>query len=479
MNVTIFGTGYVGLVTGACFADAGNHVLCMDVDREKIDLLNRGGIPIFEPGLQEVVARNTRAGRLVFTTDAGLAVAHATIQMVTVGTPPDDEGNANLSAVRAVAATIAERMDDEKVLVTKSTVPVGTADLLRGVVADRLAARGRALPFEVVSNPEFLKEGGALDDFVRPDRIIVGAEDPRSIELLRALYAPFNRNHGRLLVMDVRSAELTKYAANAMLATKISFMNELANLAERVGADIEHVRVGIGSDPRIGYDFIYPGCGYGGSCFPKDVQALERTAAEAGYDAELLRAVESVNRRQKEILFAKVRAHYRGELAGRTLALWGLAFKPNTDDMRAAPSRPLMEALWAAGARVRAHDPAAMAEAARLYPERVVAGPDGAPPDLALCESQEDALIGADALVIVTEWRAFRSPDFALLRETLAAPVIFDGRNVYDPDRVAAEGFTYYGIGLGDRIPPGGGPAAPREPAEALAAHLPSGLVYP
>jgi UDPglucose 6-dehydrogenase len=479
VNVTIFGTGYVGLVTGACFADAGNHVLCVDVDREKIDLLNRGGIPIFEPGLQEVVARNTRAGRLVFTTDAGLAVAHATIQMIAVGTPPDDEGNADLSAVRAVATTIAERMDDEKVLVTKSTVPVGTADLLRGVVADRLAARGRALPFDIVSNPEFLKEGGALDDFVRPDRIIVGAEDPRSIELLRTLYAPFNRNHGRLLVMDVRSAELTKYAANAMLATKISFMNELANLAERVGADIEHVRVGIGSDPRIGYDFIYPGCGYGGSCFPKDVQALERTAAEAGYDAELLRAVEAINRRQKGVLFAKIDAHYRGELAGRTLALWGLAFKPNTDDMRAAPSRPLMEALWAAGARVRAHDPAAMAEAARLYPERVAAGLDGTAPDLALCDSQEDALVGADALVIVTEWRAFRSPDFALLRETLAAPVVFDGRNVYDPDRVAAEGFTYYGIGLGDRIPPGGGPATPREPAEAMIARFPSGLVYP
>ncbi len=443
MRVTIFGTGYVGLVTGTCFADVGNDVVGVDVDAGRIDRLNAGEVPIYEPGLAEMVARNRRAGRLRFTTDTACAVAHGQVQLVCVGTPPLADGSSDLRAVEAVARGIGRALTTPTTVVTKSTVPVGTADRLRAIVAGELAARGVDVPFDVVANPEFLKEGAAIDDFMKPDRIVVGADSAGAIELMRELYAPFNRNHSRLMVMDLRSAEFTKYAANAMLATKISFMNELANIAERVGVDIEHVRIGVGADPRIGYAFIYPGCGYGGSCFPKDVRSLERTAAAAGYDAQLLRAVEDVNERQKRVLFDKVRAHYGARLAGRTFALWGLAFKPNTDDMREAPSRVLMEALWAAGARVQAFDPEAMGEARRSYPAQVARG------DLLLCPSEEEALDGAEALLIVTEWRAFRSPDFAAIKTALKQPVVFDGRNIHDPVRMAREGITYYGIGLG------------------------------
>jgi len=437
MKITIFGTGYVGLVTGACFAEMGNDVVCMDVDAGKIARLNQGEIPIFEPGLEDLVKRNHADGRLRFTTDPDEAVAHGVFQFIAVGTPPDEDGSADLRYVLAVARTIAERMNDYKVVVDKSTVPVGTADKVREQIETVLRERGVALKFDVVSNPEFLKEGAAVDDFMKPDRIIIGTDNPRPAELLRALYAPFNRNHDRLITMDVRSAELTKYAANAMLATKISFMNELANLAERLGADIEQVRRGIGSDPRIGYHFIYPGCGYGGSCFPKDVQALTRTALGVDYEPQLLQAVERVNQRQKQVLFRKI-SEYFGDLQGRTFALWGLAFKPNTDDMREAPSRTLMEALWKAGARVRAYDPEAMNECRRIYGDR---------PDLTLCSSPAAALEQADALVICTEWQLFRSPDFDLIRASLKQPVIFDGRNLYDPVLVAAHGLRYFAIG--------------------------------
>jgi len=444
MQVTIFGSGYVGLVTGACLAEVGNHVLCVDVDEAKIDLLNSGGVPIFEPGLEEMIARNRAAGRLEFTTDAAAGVAHGLFQFIAVGTPPDEDGSADLTHVLAVARSIARHMTEYRIIVDKSTVPVGTADRVGEAVRDALRERHAEIEFDVVSNPEFLKEGAAIEDFMRPDRIVVGTDNPRTAELLRALYGPFNRNHERVLIMDVRSAELTKYAANAMLATKISFMNELANIAERVGADIEKVRVGIGSDPRIGYQFIYPGCGYGGSCFPKDVRALEQTALSVGYPAQILRAVESVNAHQKSVLFEKMRAHYDGTLQGKTVALWGLAFKPNTDDMREASSRVLMEALWAAGVRVRAYDPVAGEEAHRLYGDR---------PDLLLCESPEEAVRGADALAVVTEWIAFRSPDFQRLKKELRDGVIFDGRNIYDPRTVTSAGLTYYSIGRRPTLP--------------------------
>ncbi len=440
MKVTVYGCGYVGLVTGACLAHVGNHVLCMDVVPERVEGLKRGVIPIHEPGLDSVVRDSIAAGRLTFTTDPVEAAAYSTLQFIAVGTPPDEDGSADLQYVLAVAEGVARHMDDFRVLVNKSTVPVGTADRVRETVARVLTERGVDLAFDVVSNPEFLKEGAAIEDFMKPDRIVVGTENPDSKKLMHELYAPFNRNHDRLLVMDVRSAELTKYAANSLLATKISFMNELANIAERVGADIENVRIGIGSDPRIGYHFIYPGCGYGGSCFPKDVKALIRTAAQIGYAPELLESVDSVNDRQKQVLFQKIVRQFGEQLSGRTFALWGLAFKPNTDDMREASSRDLMEALWQAGAKVRAHDPVAMDEARRIYGER---------DDLLLCKTPEEALGGADALVILTEWLAFRSPDFDLIRERLKAPVIFDGRNLYDPQRLAERGFEYYAIGRG------------------------------
>jgi UDPglucose 6-dehydrogenase len=449
MNVTIFGTGYVGLVTGTCLAEMGNHVVCVDVDAEKVARLERGDVPIYEPGLEPMVTRNHAAGRLTFTTDPGPAVAHAEVIFIAVGTPPDEDGSADLRYVLEVARTIGEHLDGYAVLVDKSTVPVGTADRVRETVTAALAERGAAVEFDVVSNPEFLKEGDAVKDCMRPDRIIIGSSSERAIEELRRLYAPFNRNHERLVVMDERSAELTKYAANAMLATKISFMNEIANLAERVGADVEQVRLGIGSDPRIGFHFIYPGAGYGGSCFPKDVQALERTARAHDYPATLLEAVEAVNTRQKRKLFELIRRHFDGKLSGRTIAVWGLAFKPNTDDMREAPSRYLMEALWDAGAHVRAFDPEARAEAARIYGQR---------DDLTLCDSPQAALEGADALAVVTEWKAFRSPDFETLAATLRARVLFDGRNLYDPQQVEDAGLAYYGIGRGrSLVAPGRG----------------------
>ena len=440
MKVTIFGTGYVGLVTGACLAEMGNHVLCVDIDAPKVERLKQGVIPIFEPGLESIVRRNHAEGRLEFTTDAAAAIAHGGLIFIAVGTPPDEDGSADLSYVLAVARSIGQHLDHYAVVVNKSTVPVGTADQVRETVAAELAARQASVEFDVVSNPEFLKEGAAVDDCLRPDRIIVGSSSARAVAVLRKLYAPFNRNHERMVVMDERSAELTKYAANAMLATKISFMNEIANIAERVGADVELVRQGIGADPRIGYHFIYPGVGYGGSCFPKDVQALERTARGYDYQAQLLEAVEAVNRRQKGKLFELISRHFGGELRGKTIAVWGLAFKPNTDDMREAPSRQLLEALWQAGAKVRAFDPEARAETRRLYGER---------DDLLLCDDAATAAQGADALVLVTEWKAFRSPDFARLREILVGAVIFDGRNLYDPATVEEAGLAYYGIGRG------------------------------
>ncbi len=438
MKVTVFGSGYVGLVTGACLADVGNEVVCVDIDEAKIDMLNQGEVPIFEPGLDEIVRRNSAAGRLTFTTDVKKGVDHGLFQFIAVGTPPDEDGSADLQYVLAVAKTIGQHMNEYKVIIDKSTVPVGTADKVKEQVTNTLQSRGETHEFDVVSNPEFLKEGAAIDDFMKPDRIVIGTDNPRTTELLRALYSPFNRNHERLVVMDIRSAELTKYAANAMLATKISFMNELANLAERLGADIEKVRVGIGSDPRIGYHFIYPGCGYGGSCFPKDVKALERTAQEIGYDAKLLGAVEAVNNQQKEVLFNKVTTHFGKELKGRTFAVWGLSFKPNTDDMRDAPSRTLIEALWQSGAKVQAYDPEAMEEAARIYGER---------DDLSLCGSPNEALLDADALIVVTEWKVFRSPDFDTIKEQLKEATLFDGRNLYDPKMMKDKGFSYYAIG--------------------------------
>lgn len=444
MRVAIFGTGYVGLVTGTCLADVGHQVVCVDIDQAKVDGLNRGVIPIYEPGLEPMVKANHAASRLAFTTDAASAISHGQVIFIAVGTPPDEDGSADLQYVLAVARTIGTHMAVPTVVVNKSTVPVGTADKVRAAIAEVLAARGVEIAFDVVSNPEFLKEGDAVADCMRPDRIVVGASNPDSVALMRRLYAPFNRNHDRVVEMDVRSAELTKYAANAMLATKISFMNEIANIAEKVGADIEQVRQGIGSDPRIGWHFIYPGAGYGGSCFPKDVQALARTAQQYGHEPRLLNAVEAVNEAQKGHLYELIQRHYdRGEdegVRGKTFAVWGLAFKPNTDDMREASSRRLLAQLWEAGARVRAYDPEATEEARRIFGER---------DDLVFCDNAYDALDGADALVVVTEWKQFRSPDFARLREVLNDAVVFDGRNLYDPQEIEAAGLAYYGIGRG------------------------------
>jgi UDPglucose 6-dehydrogenase len=443
MRVTIFGSGYVGLVSGACLADAGNHVVCVDVDAAKIERLKRGEVPVHEPGLEALIKRNTEAGRLEFTTDAVKGVAHGLFQVIAVGTPAGEDGSADLSHVLTVARTIALHMSRYCIVITKSTVPVGTADKVHAELDRTLAARGATVEFDVVSNPEFLKEGAAIGDFMKPDRVVIGTDNPRTTELMRALYEPFIRNHDRLIVMDIRSSELTKYAANAMLATKISFMNELANIAERVGADIEKVRIGIGSDPRIGYSFIYPGTGYGGSCFPKDVRALIRSAHEAGHEPQILNAVQSVNGRQKEVLFRKMQRHFTAGLTGRTLAVWGLSFKPHTDDMREAPARTLIDLLLQAGARVQAYDPVAAPEAQRLY-----AGVAG----FALAKNAYQAAQGADALAIVTEWQEFRSPDFERLRELLNAPVIFDGRNLYDPSMVSRFGLTYYAIGRGQPL---------------------------
>jgi len=446
MRVTIFGTGYVGLVTGACLADVGHHVVCMDVDERKIARLTAGEIPIYEPGLEEIVERNIAARTLEFTTDPARAVSHAEMQFIAVGTPPDENGAADLRYVLSVAESIATHMASPKTVVVKSTVPVGTCDRVAERLRQVLVARGAELAFDVVSNPEFLKEGAAVADFLKPDRIIVGTAPGRARARMAELYEPFNRNHDRTLYMDVRSAELTKYAANAMLATKISFINEIANLAERLGADIEQVRRGIGADPRIGYHFIYPGLGYGGSCFPKDVQALARTAGEAGYDAALIQAVETVNNRQKQRLFDKIAAHFgaEGGLKGRTVAVWGLSFKPNTDDMRDAPSRVLIEALWAAGARVQGFDPVASQEMERIYGER---------PDLVIAADKYAALDGADALAICTEWQQFRAPDFGEMALRLNSRTIFDGRNIYSPERMREEGWTYVSIGRAPVVP--------------------------
>ena len=438
MKITLIGAGYVGLVTGTCLAEVGNNVLCLDVDPHKITTLKSGGIPIYEPGLEDMVRRNVAAGRLDFTTDIAAAVQFGDIQFIAVGTPPDEDGSADLQYVLEAARNIGRHMNGFKLVVDKSTVPVGTADRVRATIAEILASRGLEVDFCVASNPEFLKEGAAINDFMSPDRIVIGTDSERATQLLRRLYAPFQRNHERLVVMDVRSAELTKYAANAMLATRISFMNELALLAEKLGADIERVRQGIGSDPRIGYHFLYAGCGYGGSCFPKDVQALRRTAREYGAPLRILDAVEAANEAQKRILVEKLKSRFGAQLDGRRFALWGLAFKPNTDDMREAPSRVIMEALWAMGATVAAYDPVAMPETRRLYGER---------PDLMLASHPMDALRGADALLIVTEWKAFRSPDFAAMKALLRQPVIFDGRNLYDPAAMRREGFEYFPIG--------------------------------
>ena len=439
MNITVVGTGYVGLVSGACLAEVGNDVLCLDLDLEKIRVLEAGGIPIFEPGLQDMVQRNVAAGRLHFTTDVSRAVQHGTIQFIAVGTPPGEDGSADMQYVLAAARNIGRLMTDYKVVVDKSTVPVGTADRVHAAIAEELRQRGAQTPYAVVSNPEFLKEGAAVEDFMRPDRIIVGASDEQAILLMRALYAPFQRNHERLILTDVRSAELTKYAANAMLATRISFMNELANLAEKLGADIEMVRQGIGSDPRIGYHFLYPGCGYGGSCFPKDVKALIKTAAsDAGLELQVLTAVESSNDAQKHVLGRKIKQRLGDDLTGRHFAVWGLAFKPNTDDMREAPSLALIADLLAAGATLTAYDPVAMHEAQRVLGEK---------PGIRYAQTPNDALEGADALVIVTEWKEFRSPDFDLIKARLKQPLIVDGRNLYDPALVRGLGFDYLAIG--------------------------------
>ena len=440
MKVTIFGSGYVGLVTGACLADAGNHVVSVDIDAAKVARLNAGEVPIHEPGLEALIKRNREAGRLEFTTDAVRGVKHGLFQLIAVGTPPDEDGSADLRHVLTVARTIGEHIEQYAIVITKSTVPVGTADKVNTEVAAAQAKRGSQVEYDVVSNPEFLKEGAAIADFMKPDRVVIGTSNPRTTELMRALYDPFTRNHDRLIVMDVRSSELTKYAANAMLATKISFMNELANIAERVGADIEKVRVGIGSDPRIGYSFIYPGTGYGGSCFPKDVKALVRSARDVKYQPTVLQAVEDVNERQKTVLIAKLNNVYGGALKGKTFALWGLAFKPNTDDMREAPSLVIIESLLAAGASVRAYDPVALGEAKRML---------GEPKGLQLCASAYEAIQSADALLIATEWQEFRSPDFDQLKRTLRQPRIFDGRNLYDPSLLARLGIEYYAIGRG------------------------------
>ncbi len=443
MNVSIFGSGYVGLVTGACLAEVGNHVVCMDVDSRKIERLNNGEIPIYEPGLDDLIVRNRKEGRLEFTNDLEKAVGHGLFQMIAVGTPPGEDGSADLQYVLAVAESIGRNMDEYKIIVNKSTVPVGTAEKVRARVNDVLGERNASVDFDVASNPEFLKEGAAIDDFMKPDRVIIGTDNDRTAELLRTLYTPFNRSHDRIIAMDIPSAELTKYAANAMLATKISFMNEMANIAELVGADIEHVRQGIGSDQRIGFQFIYPGCGYGGSCFPKDVQALSRTAKSIGYEAKVLDAVEATNYLQKEKLFEKISRFYSGDLKGRTFAIWGRSFKPRTDEMRAAPSRTLLERLLVEGATVRVYDPVAIDEARHIY---------GDTAGLVYCKTADEAVEGASALAILTEWKNFWNPDFADLAGKLADKAIFDGRNLYEPETVKAFGLRYFAIGRGERF---------------------------
>lgn len=438
MKITVFGSGYVGLVTGTCFAEMGNHVMCVDIDAARVERLTAGECPLFEPGLPKLLAKNLAEGRLQFTTDAKSAVEHGDVLFIGVGTPPEEDGSADLQYVLQVAKTIGEHLNDYKVVVNKSTVPVGTADKVSAQISAVLAATNRSIEFDVLSNPEFLKEGAAVSDCMKPDRIVVGSNSDRATELMHILYAPFNRNHDKLMIMDVRSAELTKYAANAMLATKISFMNEMSRIADKVGADVEQVRLGIGADNRIGYSFIYPGCGYGGSCFPKDVQALKKIAVDAGCDGDILNAVHDVNESQKSVLLNKIIDQFGDDLSGKTFAIWGLAFKPNTDDIREAPARVIMEGLWARGAKVRAYDPEAMANIAAVY---------GSRDDLFLVDSAECALENADALIVVTEWMNFRSPDFALIKSSLKSPVIFDGRNLYDPAYLQKQGIAYFAIG--------------------------------
>ncbi|MEP2651605.1 MAG: UDP-glucose/GDP-mannose dehydrogenase family protein [Paraglaciecola sp.] len=440
MKVTVFGIGYVGLVQAAVMAEVGHDVICIDVDQKKVDRLKEGHIPIYEPGLTPLVKSNYEAGRVDFTTDAAKGIEHGDVIFIAVGTPPDEDGSADLKYVLAVAETIASHMESHKIVINKSTVPVGTADKVSAKITETLTKLSKSVSYDVVSNPEFLKEGAAVNDCMRPDRIVLGTDSEIAEKKLRELYSPFNRNHDKIIVMDIRSAELTKYAANCMLATKISFMNEMSNLAEVFGADIENVRKGIGSDPRIGYQFIYPGCGYGGSCFPKDVQALARSATAAGYTARVLEAVEEVNYAQKEKLFEYISRHFSGDLKGKTVALWGLSFKPNTDDMREASSRVLMESLWAAGASVKAYDPEAMEETQRIY---------GSRQDLDLMGTKEAALEGADFLVICTEWQVFKAPDFDLMKEKLSMPLLFDGRNLFEPARMMEYGLHYYAIGRG------------------------------
>ena len=443
MNVTIYGTGYVGLVTAACLAQVGNNVLCVDIDEERVKKLQRCIVPIHEPGLQELIQTNVEATRIEFTLDANAGIDHGLFQFIAVGTPPDEDGSADMQHVLKVAETIGQGMNDYKVVINKSTVPVGTAKKVSNVIKQELDKRDASFEYDVVSNPEFLKEGAAIEDFMKPDRIIVGVENPRTAELMRALYSPFNRSRDRMHIMEPASAELTKYAANAILATKISFMNELSNIAERLGADIEEVRLGIGSDPRIGYQFIYPGCGYGGSCFPKDVKALQHIAKEVGYTAELVTAVDQVNQNQKNVLFEKINKYFNGDLKNKVIALWGLAFKPNTDDMREASSRELMEALWNAGAKVQAYDPVAMDECRRIYGDHA---------SLTLCDEKDDTLCNADALALVTEWKEFNSPNFDTIKKSLSNAVIFDGRNLFEPSLMKQLGFKYYAIGRGDSI---------------------------
>jgi UDPglucose 6-dehydrogenase len=438
VKITIVGTGYVGLVSGACFADLGNDVLCLDLDESKVRLLNEGGIPIYEPGLESLVRRNAASGRLRFTTDVVESVAHGTLQFIAVGTPPDQDGSADMRHVLSAARNIGRHMTEYRLVVDKSTVPVGTAERVEAVIREELGARGLDLPFDVVSNPEFLKEGAAVEDFMRPDRIIVGASGDRAVRLMRQLYAPINRNHDRLMVMDRRSAELTKYAANAMLATRISFMNELANLSEKLGANIENVRLGIGSDPRIGYHFLYAGCGYGGSCFPKDIRALQHTAGEYGMQCSIIDAAEKVNRAQKQRILDKVRMRFGEHLDGKRFAIWGLSFKPNTDDMREAPSRVIISGLLARGAKVTAYDPVANKEAKHIFADET---------GVSFAESPMAALDDAEALLVVTEWKEFRSPDFGLVKKRLKQPVIIDGRNLYDPDTVREHGIEYLSVG--------------------------------
>jgi len=443
MKITVFGIGYVGLVQGAVLASVGHQVLCVDVDEKKVENLKKGIIPIYEPGLTPLVEENYEAGRLDFSTDAEKAVNHGEFQFIAVGTPPDEDGSADLKYVLTVAETIATHMQKSKIIINKSTVPVGTADKVREVVSSKLDSRNSELDFNVVSNPEFLKEGAAVNDCLRPDRIIIGTSSKKCEERLRELYAPFNRNHDKIIVMDVRSAELTKYAANCMLATKISFMNEMANLAEKLGADIEQVRQGIGSDPRIGYQFIYPGCGYGGSCFPKDVQALIRTANHIDYKPSILESVDAVNYRQKGKLFEYLNKYFNGDLKGKTIAIWGLSFKPNTDDMREAPSRVLMERLWDLNVKVQAFDPEAMQECQRIYGNRE---------DLTLVGNKEAALKNADALVICTEWSQFKAPDFELIKQNLNESLIVDGRNLFEPEMMEKKGIAYYAVGRGRSV---------------------------